>query len=91
MYDMYEDDITDEEGGLSEKSYGYKIPMVDTGLYRQVPTPELNGNYLNFSVMFPVGGTYSIGKVIGQKIGSSVNAVGMMNDNPILDMHEYCV
>ena len=59
LYDMYEDDTTDAEGGLS-----YEIPVMATGLDLQVPTPEVNDNYVNSSFMSPRGNTYARGKVV---------------------------
>ena len=40
---------------------------MDTVLDREVPTPEENDNYVNDSVMFPIGNSYARGKVIGWK------------------------
>ena len=88
---MYEDNTTDAEGGLVDKSEDDDIPVMATGLDRQVPAPKVNENYVNSSVMLPRGNTYARGKVIGQKIYASGNAVGSMNDNPILDTCKYHV
>ena len=62
-----------------------------TGLDREVPTPDLNGNYLNALVVFPRGNIYTIGKVIGWKRYEYGNTVVRTNDNPILDTREYHV
>ena len=51
----------------------------------------MNDNYVNSSVILPRGNTYTRGKVIGRKIYSNGNYVGRINNNPILDMHKYCV
>ena len=48
MYDMYEDDTIDAEGGLSDKSEEYDAPLMATGLDRQFQTPEVNENYMNY-------------------------------------------
>ena len=61
------------------------------GLYREVPTLEVNENYVNSSVMFPRGNSYARGKVIGRKRDADGNAVGRTNYNPILDTREYFV
>ena len=53
--------------------------------------PKVNDNYVKSSVMFPSGNTYSIGKVIRQKLDASVNYVGRRKNNPILYMQKYCV
>ena len=89
LYDIYQDDTTDTEGFWDDKSEYDEVPVMDTGQDRQVPTPEVNHNNVNYSVMFPRGNTYDRGKVIGRKIYASGNAVGRMNDNPILDTREY--
>ena len=60
-------------------------------LDHEVPTPEVNEKYVNASVMFPIGKSYSRGKVIRQKRDAYWNAVGRENDNPILDTREYYV
>ena len=64
LYYMYEDDTMDMEGGLSEKTEGNEIPLMDTWLDRQVQTPEVNDNYVNYSVMLPIWNTYARWKVI---------------------------
>ena len=64
---MYEDDTIDAEGGLEEKSEDDEIPVMDTRLDRQLPTPEVNNNCFNSSGMLPRGNTYSIGNFIGRK------------------------
>ena len=60
-------------------------------LYHGVPTPEVNNNYLNDSVMLLIGNTYARGKLIRCKIDADSNAIGSMSDNPILETHEYPV
>ena len=64
---------------------------MDPGLDRQVPTPELNNNYVNSSVMLSKGNDYSIGKAIKRKRNSDGNAIGRINNNLILDTREYPV
>ena len=91
MYYMYEGDTTDAEGGLIDKSKKDEFPVVDTGLDRQVLTPEVNYNYVNLSVMFTRGNTYARWKFIGQKRDAGGNTVGRRTENPILDTCEYCV
>ena len=46
---------------------------------------------MNYSVMFPRGNIYARGKFIGQKRNAFINAVGRMNDNPILDTRKFRV
>ena len=60
-----------------------------TALDLHVPTSEVNENYVNSSVMFPIGNTYARGKFIGLRIDASGNSVVRRNDNPILDTQEY--
>ena len=60
-----------------------------TGLDCQVPTPEVNGNYMNSSVMLPRGNTYARRKVIRQKRYSNENSVRRMKNKPILNTWEY--
>ena len=55
------------------------------GLDREVPTSEVNDNYVNASGMLPRRNIYDRGKVIGRKIDAYGNAVGRENDNSILD------
>ena len=64
MYEIYEDDTVDAEGGLSDKSEDYSIPVMAIGLNCQVPTPEVNENCVNSSIMLPRGSTYARRKVI---------------------------
>ena len=61
---MHEDDTTDVEGVLSDKSENYEIPVMATGLDCQVPEPEANKNDVNYSVMLLRRNTYYIGKVV---------------------------
>ena len=88
---MYEDYTKDAEGDLADNSEDDEIPVMATILDLQVLRPEVNENYVKSSVIFPRGNTYDRGKVIGQKIYTSGNFIIRMKDNPILDMHEYCV
>ena len=67
MYEMYEDDSTDLEGGLEGKTEDDEDPVIATGLYREVAMPEVNDNYVNALVMLPIGNSYARGKVVGQK------------------------
>ena len=62
-----------------------------TRLYREVPTPKVNNNYVTALVMLTIGDTYDRGKVIRGKRYSDGNSVGRRNDNSILDTHEYRV
>ena len=64
---MYEDDTTDVEGGLSGNVEDDEDPVMATGLYREVPTPESNENYVNASVVLPIGNSYAIWKFIVRK------------------------
>ena len=64
---------------------------MDIGLDREVPTPEVNDNYVNASVMLPRGNSYARGKVIGPKRDADGNDVGKTNYNPILDTRAYHV
>ena len=52
LYDMYEYDTTDAEGVLAVKNEGNETPIMATGFDHEVPTPEVNANYVNDSVMF---------------------------------------
>ena len=86
-----EDDTTDVEGGLANKSEDDEIPVMDTGLDHHVPKPEVNNNYVKSSVIFTGGNTYTRGNVIGRNRDSNGNSIGRMNYNPILDTQKYCV
>ena len=86
---MYEYNTTDVEGGLSGKTKYDEDPDTATVLYREVPTSDLNDNYLNASVMLLRWNSYARGKVIGRKVDADGNAVGRENYNPILDIREY--
>ena len=79
---MYEEDTTYVEGGLEVKSYYYETPVMDTGLERQVPNPELKDSYVNSTVMLPKINTYTRGKFIGRKRDVDGNAFGRTNYNP---------
>ena len=85
LYEMYEDDTIDVEGGLAGKTEDNSDPAIATGLDREVPTPEFNKNYVNASVMLPRGNSYDRGKVVRHKRDADGNAVGKKNYNPILD------
>ena len=91
LYDIFEEDTTDADGGLAGKNEKDETPVMATRLYREVPTPKVNNNYVNALVMLSIGGTYDRGKVISGKIYSYGNSVGRRNDNSILDTHEYRV
>ena len=82
---MYEENTTDVEGGLVGKTGYYEEPVMATGLDREVPTPEVNENYVNASVMLSRGNGYARGKVVRRKRDTDGNSVGRGNDNPILD------
>ena len=64
LYDMYEEDKSDLEGGLAGKNWDNDITSMANELYRKIPMPEVNNKYVNSSVMFPRGDTYAEGKVI---------------------------
>ena len=85
LYEMYEDYTTDLKGGLAGNTKDDEDPAMDTLLDREVPTPELNENYVNNSVMLPRGNIYARGKVIGRKRYADGNSVGRKNDNPIFE------
>ena len=85
MYEMYEGNTTYVEGGLTGNTEYDEGPAMDTGLEREVPTPKVNDNYVNASVIFPRVNSYDRGKVIGCNRDSDGNTVGRTNDNPILD------
>ena len=76
MYEICEYDTTDMEDGFSGKTKYDEDPDMATGLGRDVPTPEVNDNYVNASFMFPRGNSYARGKVIRWKIDADVNFVG---------------
>ena len=88
---MYGDDTTDVEGGLAVNNKDDEDPAIATGLDREVPTPEVNNNYVNALVVLPIGNRYGTGKVIGRKRDADGNIVGRINNNPILDTREYRV
>ena len=84
LYEKYKDDTMDAKGCLAYKSKDGEVPVMATGLYRQVQTPEVNENYVNSSVMLPRGNTYSRWKFIGSKRDASGNDVGNMTTTPYL-------
>ena len=91
LYDICEDDTTDVEGGFSGKTKYDEDPDMATLLDRELPTPEVNDNYVKYSVMLPRGDSYARGKFIGQKRDADRNVIGRENYNPILNTREYCV
>ena len=91
LYEMYEDDTTNAEGGLAVKTENDEDLVISNELDREVPSPEVNDNYVNSSVMLPRGNSYDIWKVIEQKRDADENTVGKENDNPILDTQKYRV
>ena len=46
LYEMYEDDTTYAEGGLADNTEDEEDPLMATGFDREVPTPEVNDNYV---------------------------------------------
>ena len=88
---MYEENTINAEGDLAGETEDDEDPIMDTGLDHKVPTPDVNGNCVNTSVMLPRGSRYARGKVIGRKRNAYGNAVVRTNGNPILDTREYCV
>ena len=74
LYEIYEENKTEAEVGLAGKTKGDEYPVMATGLYRKVPTPEVDDDYVNDSVMLPIGNSYAIGKVTGEKIDADGNA-----------------
>ena len=82
---MYKYNTMDAEGGLSGNTEENEDPVIATGLDRKVPTPCVNYNYLNISVMLSRGNSYARGKVVAQKIDVYGNAVESTNNNPIID------
>ena len=76
---------------MEDKSDNFAIPVMDTGLERQAPMPEVIDNYVNSLVVFPRGNNYVRDKVIVLKRDASGNSVGSRNDNPIIDTREYRV
>ena len=88
---MYEDNTTVADCGFTSNAEDDENPVMATGVEREVPMPEVNYNYVNASVMLTRWNSYAIKKVIGRKRDSDGNAVGRMNDKPILDTHEYRV
>ena len=91
LYEMYENDTTDAEGGLAGKTEDDEDPVMATGSGREVPTLEFNDNDVNSSAMLPRGNIYARGKIIGRKRYADGNASGRENYNPIVDTREYRV
>ena len=75
LYEMYDDDTTDAEVSLADKSKEDEIPVMATGLEHQVPTLEVDDSYVNSSVILPRFNTYARGKVIRHKMDAIVNAI----------------
>ena len=72
---MNEEDTMDVEGSLAGKTEDDDDPVMYTGLDHKVPTPEVNDNYVNTSVMFPRRNSYAKGEVIGRKRDADGNSV----------------
>ena len=85
LYEMYEDNTTDVGGGLAGNTKYDEDPAMTTGLHLEVPTPEVNDNNVNVSVILPRVTSYAGGQVIRRKIYVYGNAVGRTNDYPILN------
>ena len=51
-------------------------PNPATGLDLEIPKPEANDNYVNTSVMFPIGNSFYRVELIGQKIYFNNNTNG---------------
>ena len=85
MYEIYEDNTADVNGGLAGNNEDDEDPVMATGLDHEVPTPKVNDSYVNVLVMLTRGNSYARGEVIGQKRDADGNSVGITNDNPILD------
>ena len=77
----------DAEGGLAGNTEDDEDHVMSTD--REVPTHEVNDNYLNASVVLPRGNIYDRGKSIREKRDSDGNAIGRANDNPILDTRDF--
>ena len=84
MYDIYEDYTMDGKDGLAGNTKDDNDPAMATGLYREVPTSEVNDNYVNTLVMLPRGNSYARGKVIVQKRDANENTFRRTYDNPYL-------
>ena len=82
---MYEDETKDAEGGLASKTENDEDPVMDTGLDREVPTPDMNDNYVKSSFMLLRWNSYARRKVLGRKIYAYGNAIVRTINNPILD------
>ena len=76
---------------MEDKSKEDDIPVIATELNHQFPTPEVNYNYVNSSLMLPIGNNYTRGKDIRQKRYADGNSIGRMNDKHILDTRKYGV
>ena len=89
LYEIYENNITDVKGGLAGNTKEYNDPDMATGLDLEVPTPEINDNYVNALVLLPRRHSCAREKVIGRKRDAYENDVGRTNENPILNTREY--
>ena len=86
--DLYKDYHAD---GMPVGSYKEETPNPQTCLDREIKTHEDNDNYVNSSVMFSMGNSFSRGEGIGQKRDADGNTTRQANTKPILDIHEYRV
>ena len=64
-------------------------PWVITGIDSEVPTPEVNDQYLGASILLPRGSTSARGKVKSRKRNSDGNLVGRADPNPVKDTRTY--
>ena len=53
LYEIYQDDTTNAEGGFAGKTKDDEYTTMAARLDSKVPTPELNDNNLNSSVILP--------------------------------------
>jgi hypothetical protein len=54
-----------------------------------VATPEVVGSYVKAEVMLPRGDHLARGKVVSCKHAADGNTIGLANNSPILDTHQY--
>ena len=73
---MYEDYTIDVEGGLADNTEDDEDLDIATGLFREVPKPEANDNYVTTLVMLSIGNNYARGKVIGRERDVYGNVIG---------------
>ena len=90
LYDSYKDYHKDSKGHPVGPEDEYP-PTSATGLNTEVPTPEADDNYVNTSIMLPIGSNFYRGRVIGRKTDADGNPTGRANANPIIDTREYQV